>query len=140
VGLFGAEPGTWKYDVSKYFHRMRTEIKPTAHTVHYLKELSEESLWSRMSEVRWCSSPCAGSCLLAFDLVHTSKHGQRMQSVSEVDSANQLQGAISATAGLYALSPHTTLVLRSNTLILAYANTSPGQSLSLSPSLSLRLL
>ena len=81
VGLFGAEPGTWKYDVSKYFHRMRTEIKPTAHTVHYLKELSEESLRSRVSEVRGCASPYAGSlprccCLLIFDLVHTSKRGQ----------------------------------------------------------------
>ena len=60
VGLFGAEPGTWKYDVSKYFHRARSEIKPTAHTVHYLKELSEESLRSRMSEVLSCASWWAG--------------------------------------------------------------------------------
>ena len=47
VGLFGAEPGSWKYDVSKYFKRVQNEIKPMAHTVHYLKELSEESLRSR---------------------------------------------------------------------------------------------
>ena len=47
VGLFGAEPGSWKYDVSKYFKRVKHEIKPMAHTVHYLKELSEESLRSR---------------------------------------------------------------------------------------------
>ena len=42
--MFGAGAGEWKYDVSKYMDKIRKEIKPTAHTVHYLKELSEHSL------------------------------------------------------------------------------------------------
>ena len=44
VGMFGAGAGKWTYDVSRYMTKIRKEIKPTAHTVAYLKELSEHSL------------------------------------------------------------------------------------------------